>query len=293
MGWLQLHIETSSEWVEQIENCLMDAGAVAVTLRDAQDNPVFEPELGTTPLWSEVKITALFTDDVEQSTIIDYLNQHAPSGIPLLHQFSYLADENWERKWMDQFHAMKFGQQLYICPSWETVDDANAVIIKLDPGLAFGTGTHPTTRLCLEWLANHPPKQLDVMDYGCGSGILAIAALKLGAQSMIAVDHDPQALLATRENAERNEINPDSFSIILPEQVTSPKVDLILANILANPLCSLTKTFASYLKPQGKIILSGILKEQQDLIVNAYQTLFSIIEINEHEGWLCVVAELK
>lgn len=290
-SWLQLQVETTADSVERIEDCVMELGAVVVTLRDAHDDPVFEPELGTTPLWREVQLTALFNADMDQKLLLEQLQDQWPIGIPFLYQFNYLADENWERKWMDQFHAMRFGQQLYICPSWEKVEDPNAVIVELDPGLAFGTGTHPTTRLCLEWLADHPPVGLDVIDYGCGSGILAIAALKLGAKSVVGVDHDLQALTATAENATRNRITSEKLKIAVPEEKLNTKFDLILANILANPLCTLSSTFAELIKPDGKIILSGILKEQQDLIIAAYESWFEIIEIKAQDEWLRIVGK--
>ena len=211
MPWIQLKIDTDNDLAEQISDALSEQGAQAVTLEDRADQPIFEPPLGTTPLWQKVCLVGLFDSAVDIHPIVETLQKQFGK----LHWIADpLEDKDWVREWMDSFQPIRFGQRLWIVPSWHDAPDENAVNLRLDPGLAFGTGTHPTTALCLEWLDSHPPQDLNVIDYGCGSGILGIAALKLGAKHCVGVDTDPQALLASQNNAAQNNV-ADTLTLYL------------------------------------------------------------------------------
>lgn len=291
MPWLQLKIQTTREYAESINTFLNLFGAVAITLQDAADQPLLEPDLNTTPLWDEINVLSLFNPEISIEKILEFLKQQLGDAAIKNYQTELLPEENWERAWLKDFHAMRFGKNLWICPSVETPPDPNAVNIILDPGLAFGTGTHPTTALCLEWLDANPPQNKTVVDYGCGSGILAIAALKLGATEVFAIDHDEQALLATHDNAKRNNINLEKLNIFLPENLPAIKTDLLIANIIANPLIELAPLFAELIKPNGGLVLSGILEDQIDLIKNAYEKYFSIQHIMHKNEWIRIAAK--
>jgi ribosomal protein L11 methyltransferase len=281
---IQIHFYTTTQYVEPITDLLYLLEAHAVTWQDAADEPILEPALHTTPLWSQTKISAIFDSSVDAEKIVEFVFQQMREHIKH-YEIETLADQNWERAWMKDFHPMQFGKKLWICPSTFTPPDPNGVNIFLDPGLAFGTGTHPTTALCLEWLDAHPPLNQTVIDYGCGSGILAIAALKLGAKEVWAIDHDEQALQATRDNALRNNLNLQALHIKLPDEVSSVKVDCILANILANPLIQLAAHFSTLLNPKGKIVLSGILENQIEELIHIYQQYFNLKKPVIKEGW--------
>lgn len=293
MPWLQLKIQTTREFAESINTFLNLFGAVAITLQDAADQPLLEPDLNTTPLWDEINVLSLFHPKISIEKILEFLKQQLGDVAIKNHQTELLPEENWERAWLKDFHAMQFGKNLWICPSVETPPDSNAVNIILDPGLAFGTGTHPTTALCLEWLDANPPQNKTVVDYGCGSGILAIAAAKLGATEVFAIDHDEQALLATQDNAKRNKIKLDRLNIFLPENLPAIKTDLLIANIIANPLIKLAPLFAELIKPNGDLVLSGILEDQIDLIKNAYAPNFLIKNIAHKNEWVRIDARRK
>jgi ribosomal protein L11 methyltransferase len=280
----QLVFSTNTEIADKLNEVLLETEALAVTLQDAADEPIFEPALGTTPLWGKTEVVALFSEDADIQHVIQQL-QAAVGQLPP-YQINSVAEQLWERAWMDEFKPMQFGKRLWICPSWHAPVDATAVNLLLDPGLAFGTGTHPTTRLCLEWLDENPPSDKQVIDYGCGSGILAIAALKLAASMAYAVDYDSQALLATQDNALRNQLNSAQLKTFLPEALPSLKVDVLLANILAQPLIELVEKFASLVKPQGTIVLSGILAEQADKVKQAYQPWFTIQTTTQLNEWV-------
>jgi len=286
MSWLQLKIETTIEYAEQINVFLNLFDAVAVTLQDAADQPLLEPDPDSTPLWQEIQVLSLFSPHTNTDNIVNFLKKEL--GEPAVKNFhtEIISDQNWERAWLKDFHAMQFGKNLWICPSVETPPDPNAVNIILDPGLAFGTGTHPTTALCLEWLDAHPPIDKTVIDYGCGSGILAIAALKLGAKEVLAVDHDMQALEATKANAERNNIDLAKLHIALPNQHAMIKADLLISNIVANPLMQLAALFAELVKPNGNLVLAGILDTQVDSVKNIYQQWFEIKNMAQKEEWV-------
>ncbi len=293
MSWLQLVFESDRTRVPALEDALLEIGALSVTLQDSADEPVFEPGVGETPLWQATRVLALFeiaTDatqaaiDTQVAGLIDALQQHIPLPAWRAEQ---LQDQVWERAWMADFQPMRFGQRLWICPSWAEPPDPAGVVLALDPGLAFGTGTHPTTALCLEWLDSQPLQDCTVIDYGCGSGILGIAALLLGARQVIAVDNDPQALIATRDNAERNHITPERLITCLPGQLPENCVaDVMVANILAGPLQSLAPLLTELTHRGGRIALSGILAEQAEAVAAAYRPAFALNPIARREDWV-------
>lgn len=287
MPWLQLRLAITPEQAEPMEDLLLGLGAVSVTFMDAEDQPIFEPDLGTTPLWQHTHLLALFEADTERQPLLDLLQQLWQQPLPE-YQFEDIADQDWERSWMDNFQPMRFGRRLWIVPSWHEAPDSQAVNLLLDPGLAFGTGTHPTTALCLEWLDGQDVRGLNAIDFGCGSGILAIAALLLGAERVTGTDIDPQALEASRDNAQRNGIADERFPLYLPEAMPAERVDLLLANILAGPLVSLAPQLSSLVRPGGRIALSGILAEQTEEILAAYRDAFELDPVAEKDGWIRV-----
>jgi len=284
MNWLQIIFQCEREQSEILEEALLALGALSITYQDAADQPVLEPGVGEMPLWSEIKFSALFTAEVDTDEIVQQLSAALPFALPL-HRVEILEKKDWERAWMDHYHAMRFGKRLWICPSWQPFVDPAAVNLMLDPGLAFGTGTHQTTSLCLQWLDAANLQGKTVLDYGCGSGVLGIAALLLGAKSVLAIDNDPQALVATQENACRNHCE-DRLSVDSPQRKISEPVDLVLANILAKPLIDLSGLLKSVLKPGGTIILSGLLWEQAELVMQAYRPEVMFVAPVELEGWI-------
>lgn len=286
MVWYQLKIEhCPSEEIEHISEELEEFGALSIMLTDKNDNPVLEPEPGTTPLWPEVIIQALYAQAEEAQQSRSHLSLTRPS---LECSMEVLADKDWERAWMDDFKPQRFGNRLWICPTWHTPPDPQAVNLMLDPGLAFGTGTHPTTSLCLTWLEQAELSKKTVIDYGCGSGILSLAAVKLGAQHVHAVDIDIQALQATQNNALSNQITEQYISISMPDALQDP-VDLIIANILLAPLMSLNDRFYQLLNPGAYLVVSGILTEQADLLIKNYESSFSHVATHDQDGWSLLV----
>lgn len=287
-AWVQLAFTIAPEQAPIAEQLLDALGAASITFTDAADQPIFEPDLNTTPLWAQSRCIGLFDSEQDIANISQQLQKILQLPANAL-QIETLEDRDWERAWLDDFKPMLFGKQLCICPT-AFEPQAGRTNIMLDPGLAFGTGTHPTTRLCLEWLdANaQQVKGKQVLDYGCGSGILAIAAGLLGAQRLDGVDIDPQALTATQANSERNQVQ-QQIHTFLPEQFKpEQQYDVLLANILANPLIGLAPTLCGYLKPQAPIVLSGILQEQADEVVAAYAPYIDFAPTQTHEGWVCL-----
>jgi len=273
MAWIQFIFNSTPDAADQLSEVLSECGASAVTFQDNTDQPIYEPEIGTTPLWAATNVIALFDAETNTDLIIQLLSgMLAPKTVPN-YRIEAVEDKDWVREWMDNFHPMSFGDKLWICPSWHTPPQKDAVNILLDPGLAFGTGTHPTTALCLNWLDQADVKDKVVIDYGCGSGILAIAAALLGAKKVIAVDTDPQALEATQANAERNGVTIDTY---LPDDCPDEACDLLLANILAGPLQSLSERLASLTKVDAPIVLSGILDSQVEDVSQSYQPWFDM-----------------
>lgn len=284
-SWQQVICRTSRQAQQAISNILEAAGAASITLQDAADQPVLEPLPGETPLWDDIIITGLFSDPSDIAGALLLLKDHPQSKIKEL-RTEVLEEQDWERAWMKDFHPMQFGENLWIYPSWSDIPNDNSTKILLDPGLAFGTGTHPTTALCLEWLDYNPPKGKTVIDYGCGSGILAIAAVKLGALEIQATDIDEQALIATRDNMQRNQLAKESISTCFPEQLPQKSVDLVIANILSGPLVDLADTLLKLVKPSGSIVLSGVLHNQLNNIQLAYSPQLENIQIQQQGDWI-------
>ena len=254
-----------------VEEVFARNGAEAITLSNAGDDPVLEPGPGETPLWSEVRITGLFAASADLDALRDdLLRSFRLTQLPE-HRVETLEDRVWEREWLKDFRPMRFGRRLWVCPGGFEVDAEDAVIVRLDPGLAFGTGTHPTTALCLEWLESQELAGRRVLDFGCGSGILSIASLKLGASSVVAVDIDPQAITATRRNALQNEVS--SLETTLDAEDLHTECDVVVANILAAPLIRHAGTICRHLVRGGTIALSGITDEQTTAVADAYRDL--------------------
>ena len=292
MPWLQLRINSTRDDAPNIEGALLKSGTLSVTLQDNADQPIFEPELGETPLWQDTRVTGLFDANIDTTQIIDVIE--AQLKFPIQdYQWQILEDKDWEREWMSHYHPIQCGPNFWICPSWTAPPEPNAKNLLLDPGLAFGTGTHPTTFLCLEWIAQQKFSDKTVIDYGCGSGVLGIAALLLEAKQVIGVDIDPQAIIATRDNAERNSFNPDQFPVYFPSKCPNLQADFVFANILAGPLVELASTITSLTTKGGKVCLSGVLNTQREAIIHAYSANFVIESISERESWLRIVAAKK
>ena len=285
MPWLQLRLAIAPEQAPDLEDALLGVGAVSVTFMDAEDQPIFEPDLGTTPLWSKTHLLALFEEDVDEANLLAHLQLLAGGTLPE-HQLERIEDQDWERSWMDNFQPMRFGRRLWIVPSWHAAPEPDAVNLLLDPGLAFGTGTHPTTALCLEWLDAQDLRNQQVLDFGCGSGILAIAALLLGARQAVGTDIDNQALEASRDNAGRNGIDPERFPLYLPEALPAGQADVVVANILAGPLVALAPQITAQVRPGGRLALSGVLAEQAEEVRNAYSEAFTLDPTAEKDGWV-------
>lgn len=285
MPWLQVRLAISPEQAETYEDALLEVGAVSVTFMDAEDQPIFEPELNTTPLWSHTHLLALFEADTDASAVFAHLQLLTDASLPE-HHAEVIEDQDWERSWMDNFQPMRFGRRLWIVPSWHVAPEPGAVNLLLDPGLAFGTGTHPTTALCLEWLDGQQLQDTQVLDFGCGSGILAIAALLLGARQAVGTDIDVQALEASRDNAQRNGIADERFPVYLPADLPVQQADVLVANILAGPLVSLAPQLSSLVRPGGLLALSGILAEQGEEVATAYAEDFELDPIANRDGWV-------
>jgi ribosomal protein L11 methyltransferase len=270
MSWHQLSVITNKQTALEVSDFFSELGAVSVTYMDAQDQPVYEPAPGETKIWQQTKVIALFELDTEPELVKTLLFSKFQDN-PLEQWLQeLLKDQVWERAWMEHYQPMKFGDSLWVCPTGQEKKQQGTVCMTLDPGLAFGTGTHETTALCLEWLAQHQIKDKIVIDYGCGSGILAVAALLLGAKQAYAIDIDPQAKTPTLANAEKNQVE-DKIKCYLPEQFSAFQADIVLANILAQPLCELSKQIAELVRINGDLVLSGILVEQAASVATTYQ----------------------
>jgi len=298
MPWLELSLTIRAEQQPRVEEALDDVGALSVTLQDAEaetpdEQAIFEPGVGELPLWPTITLNALFEEDTDRRGLAEALGDLLPWLEPEHIQFRDVADKDWERAWMDQFKPMPFGERLWIYP-WniEPPADKDIVVVRLDPGLAFGSGTHPTTALCLQWLDGLDLKGKTVTDFGCGSGILAIAALKLGAASAAGVDNDPQALTASADNAERNGV-ADRLALYLPEDFAAEAADVFIANILAGPLGELAPTFAAAAKPGAPFAISGILQGQEDELLARYATWFDHLRVDTLEDWVRISGTRK
>ncbi|GAA5525794.1 ribosomal protein L11 methyltransferase [Microbulbifer aestuariivivens] len=287
MPWLQLRVDTDRQQATRIEDALLFAGAVSVTLQDNADQPILEPGLGEVPLWDQTRVTGLFDAEVDTAVTEARAAAHLCESLPNA-RWEQLEDKDWEREWMAHYQPIQCGERLWICPSWCAPPDPAAVNLMLDPGLAFGTGTHPTTFLCLQWLAAEPVAGKSAIDFGCGSGILGIAALLLGASEARGTDIDPQALLASRDNAARNNVPAERFPVFLPEQMPGEPADIMLANILAGPLVDLAPQLLALTKVGGRLCLSGVLVSQADQVRAAYQGQVAFDENASKEGWVCL-----
>jgi ribosomal protein L11 methyltransferase len=282
MPFLQLAIDIGGSDPTPYEDALLELGAISVTLEDAADDPVLEPAPGETPLWPTVRLLALFGGDANADAIAAAMARRFPAaGAP---RADVVEDREWEREWLRDFRPMRFGNRLWICPGGQPAGDREAVRIELDPGLAFGTGTHPTTAMCLEWLDGRDLRGRSLVDYGCGSGILAIAALKLGASSARAVDIDPQAMIATRENAARNGVRT-GLEVTADPALAERSADLLVSNILAGPLVDLAPAFGAAVRAGGEIALSGVLAGQVDVVTAAYRPWFDTALVATRDGW--------
>ena len=286
--WQEWALETHSPLVESLEEWLFDHGALAVSLEDNANEPLLEPGPGETPLWQNVVLKALFAGDADLSSIKavlprTLLAENSKSEV------SRLEDREWTRVWMDDFAPIQMGPRLWVCPSWAVPPDEALVNVMLDPGLAFGTGTHATTAMCLGALDAAVSGCESVVDYGCGSGILAIAALKLGASKALGVDNDPQALAASRDNAARNQISTDQFDVVMPEDdmllAWSNAASVVVANILAGPLLSLAHDLIELTAPGGRLLLTGVLEEQAAKLIEHYEHV-SLDVIDRRDGWV-------
>ncbi|MBK1643722.1 50S ribosomal protein L11 methyltransferase [Thiocapsa imhoffii] len=291
MPWLQLLIEVSKPHADAVVTTLEQHGALSVTLADAADEPQLEPGPGETPLWSRVKLTALFETGEETEQRVGELARALAAQALAEPRIERLADQVWERVWLETFKPTRFGRRLWVCPHGQRPDDSSAdeadVILALDPGLAFGTGHHPTTALCLEWLDGQDLTGQTLLDFGCGSGILAIAALRLGATRAIAIDHDPQALEATIENARANGV-ADRLDIQAADTQLISQVDVVVANILAGPLIALAPRLTAALRPGGALALSGVLAEQVESVSAAYAGRIALAPVRLREDWALI-----
>ncbi|MGM8884982.1 50S ribosomal protein L11 methyltransferase [Psychrobacter sp. 1U2] len=285
MAWQQLHLQCKKTNVDLAEALLLESGALSIMLDDAGDQPLFEPLPGESPLWDEVVLTGIFDASSEQGNkqALEQLSHDIAAQVDASRTWlSAVDDKDWEREWMTHYQPIECANNLWIVPEWLTPPDPEATNIIMDPGLAFGTGYHATTRLCLDWLTAEPLKDKVVIDYGCGSGILGIAALLLGARQVYAVDIDPQAVLATKQNAERNQVDerllaflPEEFNDYCAENEVIP-VDMIVANILAKPLIGLAPYFATLIAPKGRLVLAGLIESQTEQVTDAYQPYFAL-----------------
>lgn len=298
MPWLELSLRCRAHDESRLELALQDCGALSVTLLDAADaeneRAILEPGVGETPLWPEIIMTALFDADSNEDLLLQSLEAFDEELDLSSAQFTRVEDQDWERAWMDQFKPMKFGERTWIVPwNLEVPDEAKGqVLIRLDPGLAFGSGTHPTTALCLQWLDSIELKNKTMLDFGCGSGILALAALKLGAKSAVGVDNDPQALIATHDNAERNEVGK-RLNVYLPEDEPDATYPVVVANILASALESLASLLAKRTQAGGLIALSGILQGQETDLLEHYSQWFDELLATQLEDWMRITGRRK
>ena len=292
MNWKQLSFQVKKQQADLVSEVLIGLGSISITYKDAYDEAIYEPPVGQTPLWDDVEINALFSSDINQESIKDSIFEIC--NIKVLTSLN-LKDRAWEEEFKKDFQPMKFGQRLWVFPSWESQIKLpnDSIIVNMDPGLAFGTGTHQTTSLCLNYLDANPPIDMKVIDFGCGTGILAIAAAKLGASSLLAIDNDPQAVIACKENVINNHCEGLIKTIHSNNLVIKEKCDLLIANILTNPLIELAPLFASLVNPNGALLLSGILKQQVDKVLDCYKEYFFDIEVANIDEWYRINAKRK
>lgn len=292
--WLQIHITVDQAQVDFTETLLSSLGAVSVTLDDAENQDLLEPLPGETPLWNKVIVTGIYAEEddapIDVATLENFIRAQLPEA-PM--RSAFMEDQVWERTWMDYYEPIQIGEKFWIVPEWLTPPDADAVNIKLDPGLAFGTGNHASTFLCLQWLGRTDLKDKVVIDYGCGSGILAVAALLLGAKKAYATDIDPQAVLATQQNAELNGVL-ERLEVDLPEdfeaKFAGQHADILVANILAGPLMTLAPHFSTLTKADAEFALAGVIEEQLEDVCQVYQQFFDVSAVEKRDEHWCRIS---
>jgi ribosomal protein L11 methyltransferase len=285
MPWIQLRVNTTEKHAETVSDMLMSWGAQAVSFVDAHDTPIYEPMPGEVIYWANTVVVGLFDAEHPMDKVIRKLEQVSLFKHGVQYKLEQLEDKDWEREWMDNFHPIRFGKRLWVCPSWRDIPDPTAVNVMLDPGLAFGTGTHPTTALCMEWLDAQDLSGSLVVDFGCGSGILGIAALKLGARRVVGIDIDPQAIEASTANAARNDV-AGQIELYLPKDQPKLAADVVVANILAGPLAELSQIISAYVRPGGLLALSGILESQAQSVMDAYSAEFDFDPVAVKDEWV-------
>ena len=292
MPWLELRVETRPEKYQDIETALFDLGALSVTALDAKDSPIYEPDPDQPPIWPDPIVVGLFDAQIDQQTIYSQIQANFDLDKNKLH-WNILEDKVWEKEWMQHFQPMCFGDNFWVYsePVTNAEAGAEAKTLLLDPGLAFGTGTHPTTALCLEWVIQQDCTKKSVTDYGCGSGLLGIAALMRGASHAHFTDIDPQAITATQGNLHRNDLTSEQYQLFLAKDYTEQQVDIFLANILAGPLVELAELFSRLVKPRGYICLSGILNTQEESILDAYRPWFNNLCVTQSGDWLRITGQ--
>ena len=294
MKWLQIHITVEQAQVDFTETLLSSLGAVSVTLDDAENQDLLEPLPGETPLWNKVIVTGIYAQEDDEQIDVDALITFITAQMPdVPHRYEFMEDQEWERTWMDAYEPIQIADKYWIVPEWMEAPEADAVNIKLDPGLAFGTGNHASTFLCLQWLGKTDVKDKIVIDYCCGSGILGVAALLLGAKKVYATDIDPQAVLATKQNAELNGVLENLY-VGLPEEFNevfkNQKADVFVANILASPLMMLAKEFSTLIKSDGEFALAGVIEEQVADVSDVYSEFFDILEVEKRDETWCRIS---
>ncbi len=303
MSWTEIVIEVARTHAEALSDALMEAGALSVSVEDADvgteaEKPLFgepglEPEEAA---WERSRVVALTPSDANHAEIVESVIEAcglATESNPVPYTLRSVEEQDWVRLTQSQFDPIHIGKNIWVVPSWHVAPDANGLVLELDPGLAFGTGSHPTTRLCMEWLEAHAPQNLSVLDYGCGSGILAMVAKKLGANKVIGVDIDPQAIESARHNSERNQCEIDYY---LPEDFTDTlqgqQYDIVVANILASPLKLMAPMLSGFIAPHGTLVLSGILTRQAEEVAAAYAPFIRLTVWNERDGWVALSGSL-
>lgn len=291
--WQQLKIQLHSEDASYFEQILFDSDAISISYLDAEDQPVFQEKPGSTPLWDNTFLLCLFNAKTDLGSLLNKLRCNTKVLNNKSLNIELIEDQDWERSWMKDFEPIQFGEKLWICPSWLSPPEPNAVNIKLDPGLAFGTGNHATTSLCLRWLDQADVRGSEVIDYGCGSGVLSIASALLGAVKVHSVDNDPQAISATIDNSRRNKVPGDVLTTYLPEAVPPVHADILIANILERPLIDLSEKFAELVKKGGYITLSGLLEEQIPSLLSCYDRWFDMEAPQVEQGWVLLCGTRK
>ena len=291
--WQQLKIQLHSEDASSFEQILFDSDAISISYLDAEDQAVFQEEPGSTPLWDNTFLLCLFNAKTDLGSLLNKLRCNTKVLNNKSLNIELIEDQDWERSWMKDFEPIQFGEKLWICPSWLSPPEPNAVNIKLDPGLAFGTGNHATTSLCLRWLDQADVRGSEVIDYGCGSGVLSIASALLGAVKVHSVDNDPQAISATIDNSRRNKVPGDVLTTYLPEAFPPVHADILIANILERPLIDLSEKFAELVKKGGYITLSGLLEEQIPSLLSCYDRWFDMEAPQVEQGWVLLCGTRK